>query len=86
MPNCPANKGSSTVRKGGRVVRERLSPQSVLRVCEKRAREAGVEGFMPHDLRRTYISTLLDRGADLSMASELAGHASPTTTKRYDRR
>ncbi|MCI0547882.1 MAG: site-specific integrase [Candidatus Rokubacteria bacterium] len=74
------------VRKGGRVVLERLSPQAVLRVCEKRAREAGVEGFMPHDLRRTYISTLLDRGADLSVASELAGHASPTTTKRYDRR
>ena len=60
------------VRKGGRVVVERLSPQAVLRVCEKRVGEAGVEGFMPHDLRRAYISTLLDRGADLSIASELA--------------
>ena len=64
----------------------RLSPQAVLRVCEKRGREAGLRGFRPHDLRRTYVSTLLDRGVDLSVTSDLAGHASPATTKRYDRR
>lgn len=32
------------------------------------------------------IPTLLDRGVDLSVASDLAGHSSPSTTKRYDRR
>jgi len=76
---CPVNKA-------GRVEVRRLSPQAVLRVCEKRGREAGLRGFRPHDLRRTYVSTLLDRGVDLSVASDLAGHASPATTKRYDRR
>ena len=55
-------------------------------MCEKRAREAGVREFAAHDLRRTYISSLLDQGVDLSVASDLAGHSSPNTTKRYDRR
>lgn len=74
------------VRKGGRVGLRRLAPQAILRVCEKRGREAGIQGFVAHDLRRTYISALLDRGVDLSVASDLAGHSSPSTTKRYDRR
>ena len=74
------------VGKGGRVELRRLAPQAILRVCEKRGREAGVPEFAAHDLRRTYISALLDKGVDLSLASDLAGHNSPTTTKRYDRR
>jgi integrase len=73
------------VRKGGKVELRRLAPQAILRVCEKRAQEAGIEEFAAHDLRRTYISALLDQGVDLSVASELAGHSSPAKTKRYDR-
>ena len=34
----------------------------------------------------THISALPDRGVDLATAADLAGHASPNTTKRYDRR
>ena len=74
------------VGKGGQLELRRLAPQAILRVCEKRGGEAGIEGFGAHDLRRTYISALLDQGVDLSLASDLAGHTSPTTTKRYDRR
>src|SRR5262245_22802550 len=69
------------VGKGGRVELRRLAPQAILRVCEKRGREAGLAGFAAHDLRRSYISALLDQGIDLSLASDLAGHTSPTTTK-----
>ncbi len=36
---------------------------------------------------RTYISTLLDRGVDISTVSKLVGHASgPAITAKYDRR
>jgi integrase len=74
------------VRKGGKVSLDALAPAAVLRICEKRGLEAGLREFSPHDLRRTYISVLLDRGVDLATAADLAGHASPNTTKRYDRR
>ncbi len=63
-----------------------LSGSGIWWILRRRAREAGVEPFGPHDLRRTWIGALLDAGADLATAQGLAGHANATTTARYDRR
>lgn len=76
------------VLKGGYLVLppSGLSARAVSVLCDKRARLAGMKPFSPHDLRRTFISMLLDLGSDLATVQRLAGHASPSTTSRYDRR
>ena len=55
-------------------------------ITKKRAEEAEVDSFSPHDMRRTFCSDLLDANVDIVTVQKLAGHASPTTTAKYDRR
>jgi site-specific recombinase XerD len=74
------------VRRGGHIEKHRLTEQSVLYILNKRGKEAGVKAFSPHDMRRTFISDLLDAGADIATVQKLAGHADVQTTARYDRR
>ncbi|ACK74145.1 integrase family protein (plasmid) [Gloeothece citriformis PCC 7424] len=74
------------IRKGGRIEGRHLHPDAVLKIVKKRATQAGVESFSPHDFRRTFCSDLLDAGVDIVTVQKLAGHASPETTAKYDRR
>jgi integrase len=76
---CPVNKG-------GRVDLRHMTGQSVRKALVKRATEASVSELSPHHLRRSFVPHLLDAGADLATVQEIAGHASVTTTARYDRR
>jgi integrase/recombinase XerD len=74
------------VSKAGEVERRRLSDHAVYKALRKRASEAHVRSFSPHDLRRTCITNMLERGGDLSVVQDIAGHSSISTTKIYDRR
>jgi transposase-like protein len=53
----------------------------------KRVKEAGLSRTCtPRDLRRAFVTTLLDRGNDVAVVSRFAGHASVATTIIYNRR
>jgi site-specific recombinase XerD len=76
------------INKSGRIDAsyKHMTPKTIYKMLAKRADDAGVKAFSPHDMRRTFVSDLLEAGADITTVSKMAGHASVTTTARYDRR
>lgn len=72
-------------RKGGRLTDRALTGQAVRLILQRRVEAAGLDALRPHDLRRTFISNLLDE-TDAATAQQLAGHAKIETTAGYDRR
>lgn len=63
-----------------------MTPQVVYHILGQRCTENGIDSCAPHDLRRTFVSMMLDNGEDLITVRDAMGHASVTTTQKYDRR
>ncbi|RCJ42427.1 integrase [Nostoc minutum NIES-26] len=74
------------VKRGGHIHIRQMTDQAVMAIAQKRAKSAGIERFSPHDFRRTFITRLLESGVDVLTVCELAGHANPATTQKYDLR
>lgn len=74
------------VLKSDKIAVRRLNAQTIYDMLKRRAEQAGVRDFSPHDFRRTFVGDLLDRGVDIATVANMAGHASVDTTRRYDRR
>jgi site-specific recombinase XerD len=79
--DVPNKKAGQMIYRGGE-----MTSQAIYNMLAKRAQEAAIKNFSPHDMRRSFISHLLDRGADIATVSKMAGHANIQTTARYDRR
>lgn len=57
--------------------------KSVTTAFRRACRRAGLEDFHFPDLRRTFGTRLLERGADIVTVSRLLGHSTVVVTKRY---
>ena len=65
----------------------RMDRHAATRRLHHLAETAGIQiaRAHPHMLRHTYVTTMLDAGADLRDVQIAARHADPRTTMRYDR-
>jgi integrase len=63
-----------------------LRTGTVLSIIKKTGKKAGLGNVSPHDLRRGFITYLIDAGGDIITVGRLAGHNSPLSTEKYDRR
>ena len=63
-----------------------MTDQAIYAALERRRAATGGRPFSPQDLRRTFITHQVDAGVDLAVVQRLAGHATLTTTARYDHR
>ena len=64
---------------------DRLDRHAAAYVIERLARAAGIDkAITPHSLRHSCVTTALAAGVPLHKVQDLARHADPRTTRRYD--
>lgn len=72
------------IRRGDNIAITRLTTQAVYFMLQQRRQAAKVKHCAPHDLRRTYATSLFNNGEDIRVVQLALGHANIETTKRYD--
>jgi integrase len=72
--------------KSGRLLAQGMTDQAIYSRIRTCARAAAVKSLTPHDMRRSFVSDLLDSGVDISVVAAMAGHSNVNTTSHYDRR
>ncbi len=74
------------IHRYGKAGQKTLTEAGITSILRQLGNMAGLQPFTPHDLRRTFITRLLEQGADINIVRQLAGHSDISTTILYDRR
>ena len=74
------------ILKSSVVTEDKLTSNGLSHALKNLQQQANISAFTPHDLRRTFITRLLEEGIDLNTVRQLAGHSDVSTTVRYDKR
>ncbi len=76
----------TATRRGDTLTNNPMRPADVWRMIQRRAEMAGIEtSVCCHSFRATGITNYLNHKGTLEKAQQMAAHASPRTTKLYDR-
>lgn len=76
----------SRIQRNGKAASQPLTTTGLTGILEQLQQKSGIARFTPHDIRRTFITRLLEQGVDINTVRQLAGHNDITTTTRYDYR
>ncbi|HFW3352742.1 TPA: tyrosine-type recombinase/integrase [Salmonella enterica subsp. enterica serovar Eastbourne] len=76
----------SRIQRNGKVASQPLTTTGLTGILAELQQTAGIARFTPHDMRRTFITRLLEQGVDINTVRKLAGHSDISTTTHYDYR
>lgn len=76
----------SRIQRNGKVTSKPLTTTGLTGILEQLQQTSSIARFTPHDMRRTFITRLLEQGVDINTVRQLAGHSDISTTTRYDYR
>lgn len=74
------------IQRNGKVASQPLTTTGLTGILAELQQTSNIARFTPHDMRRTFITRLLEQGVDINTVRQLAGHSDISTTASYDHR
>ncbi|KDA92067.1 integrase [Pantoea agglomerans Eh318] len=74
------------IQRNDKAASQSLTTTRLTGILAELQQTSGIARFTPPDMRRTFITRLLEQGVDINTVRQLAGHSDISTTTRYDYR